>query len=136
MPRFKSAENIFGIHEYFESKWFETDELVLPPTQDWDYSRELQISDVDIWEVLYEKTGGYGVFASWCPYAEFYLIRLGWENEKKGNGWETYYGPGAQQIVFKRAQELGIQLFPQQVWIDPKDMWLYQLPEIKKIISI
>lgn len=122
--RFKSTHNIFkDFGEVFESKWMDSNKIETPPNPEWDYSRELTIEDVDIWEVIYEQGGGVGVYAAWCPYAEFYLIRTGWWNVP--NDIETYYGSGAQQMVQKRMKELNIPFFTNKIWVEPEDMWLY-----------
>lgn len=126
MPRFKSTQNIFtDFLEVFDENWMNYSTLQLPPKIDWDYSRPLQIEDIDIWEVIYEQGGGVGVYAAWSPYAEFYMIRMGWYLESKGYGSETYYGPGAVEKVIARCQELNIPLPINKIWVEPEDMWLY-----------
>ena len=125
--RFKTTHNIFkDFGEYFDPNWMDSDKVILPPKRDWDYARELQIEDVDIWEVVAEYSGGWGVYAAWSPYAEFYMVRTGWENELKGKGLETYYGAGAQRQVQERMKELGMHFVLQEHWVEPEDMWLYQ----------
>ena len=125
--RFKSTQNIFkDFGEVFETKWMDSNKVETPPKWDWDYSRELKIEDVDIWEVIYEQGGAVGVYAAWCPYAEFYLVRVGWQKEAQGWGAETYYGPGAQQRVQARMKELGIPFFTNKIWVEPEDMYLYE----------
>ena len=122
--RFKSTQNIFkDFGEVFESKWMDSNKVETPPSPKWDYSRELQIEDVDIWEVIYEQGGGVGVYAAWCPSAEFYLVRTGWWNVP--NNIETYYGSGANSKVQARMKELGIPFVTHTVWVEPEDMWLY-----------
>ena len=122
---FKSTNNIFkDFGEVFESKWMDSNKVETPPNPKWDYSRELKVEDVDIWEVIHEAGGGIGVYASWCPYAEFYLIRTGWWNAP--NDVETYYGKGSQKIVKKRMKEIGIPFSTQEHWVEPEDMWIYQ----------
>ena len=60
--RWKSTANIFlDFGEVFESKWMDSNKIETPPHPEWDYSSELQIDDVDIWEVIYEQGGGGGV---------------------------------------------------------------------------
>ena len=123
--RFKSTQNIFkDFGEVFDPNWMDSDKVIYPPKYDWDYQRELQIEDVDIWEVIYEQSGGVGVYVAWCPYAEFYLIRTGWCNVP--NDIETYYGPGSQKAVQRRMNELKIPYNTNQVWVKPEDMYLYQ----------
>jgi hypothetical protein len=134
MATFKTTYNIFKKpweDELWDDNWMNSDRVILPPRYDWDYARSLQLEDVDVWEVLYERGGGTGVYAAWCPYAEFYLVRPGWYQELK-NGFELYYGPGAQEHVLRRAKELEIPLSLSKMWVEPEDMWLYQKPELKQ----
>ena len=132
MPFFKTTKNILVDHgEYFDPNWMDSDKLILPPTKKWDYERELQIEDIDIWEILYEASGGLGVYAAWTPHAEFYMLTTGWLPLKEGQivndrMIETYYGHGAQQKVMKRAKELNMPLNMYKSWVDPQDMWLYE----------
>lgn len=119
MPIFRSTQNIFkDFGEVFEDKWFDTEKLVLPHTKEWDYSRELSIEDIDIWEVLYESKN-YGVYASWSPFAEFYMITNYLDMI------ETFYGEKASKKVKNRAKDFGITLYEKQIWVDDEDMWLY-----------
>ena len=123
---FRSTANIFkDFNEVFEDKWAQSNIVMTPPTKPWDYSRELQIKDVDIWEVIYEQGGGCGIYASWSPYAEFYLVGRGWEREVLGFGLETYYGAGAQKQVQKVIKEMGLPIAAKKMWVEPEDMWLY-----------
>jgi hypothetical protein len=125
MPIFKSTQNIFTDNgEVFDPNWMDSDKLILPPKEPWDYKREMNIEDVDVWELVYEQGGGVGVYAAWHPYAEFYLIRTGWWNAP--DNIETYYGAGAQKLVQKRMKELGMRFNLHQHWVEPEDMWLYQ----------
>jgi hypothetical protein len=121
--RFRTNKNIFVDYgEYFEPHWTDSNKVEVPPNPKWDYSRELGIEDVDIWEVIWEAGGGNGVYAAWCPYAEFYMVLI------RGNA-EYYYGPLAEKKVQKRMKELNIQVFTRPKWVDPEDMWLYTKPE-------
>ena len=148
MPFFKSTHNILlqvDQDEVFDINWMDSDKLILPPKKDWDYGRELQIEDVSIWEVLYESSGGIGVYASWDPYAEFYLITYGFNSSNplrviNNIGYsskliDTYYGQGAQEQVQNKMKELGIPFRLNELWVEPEDMWLYTKKEDLKIIS-
>jgi hypothetical protein len=127
MPRFKSTQNIFkDFNEVFDPNWMDSSKLILPPKKEWDYSRELKIEDIDIWEVVLEHGGSFGLYAAWEPFAEFYMLRPGWNLELQGHGVETYYGSGAQKKVLKRLKEFGIDLPTFETWVEPEDMWLYQ----------
>ena len=146
MPFFKTTYSILtkqDDHEVFDPNWFDSDTVVLPPKTKWSYDREMQIEDVDIWEILHESNAGRGIYAAYSPYAEFYLVTIGndYRNPQKiingfnylGREWEVYYGPGAQQQVFQRAKELDIPLAVNKTWVDPDDMWLHQPQDNSKI---
>lgn len=127
MPFFKSSYNIFqkpDEDEVFNENWSDSDKLILPPRYDWDYKRELQIEDVDIWEQIYYQGGGLGLYAAWCPYAEFYMITHHLFKIKT-NAVETFYGPGAESRAYKRGIELGMPLVLRKKWVEPEEMWLY-----------
>ena len=122
MPFFKTTKNILvDSGEYFESAWMASETLILPPKKDWDYAREMQIEDVDLWEVVYEDK--VGVYASWSPYAEFYMIRYGWKDQSPKI--ETYYGLGAMDKVIAIAKANGTALPLHQHWVEDEQMWLY-----------
>lgn len=147
MPQFKTTYNILTKQdedEVFDSAWFESDKQVYPPKRNWDYSRDLQIEDVDIWEVITEASGGLGVYASWSPYAEFYLITTGLDykngaktiadREYYGRTFETFYGPNAAKQAYNAARQIGLNLQTFEYWVEPNEMWLHQDPEPNKII--
>lgn len=144
MPLFKSTYNILKSpeeDEVFDPNWMDSDKIVLPPKRDWDYKRELVIEDVDIWEVLYEESNGIGIYVSWSPYAEFYLITTGWKPQipqQRINDrlWETYYGFDAQQKVYYRAKDLGVSLPVFKVWVEDDDVRLQPQNNKKKFILI
>jgi len=121
MPLFRTTENILkdkSASDYFDPNWMDAGGLALPPNPKWDYSRELQIEDIDLWEVIMES-GPYGVYAAWCPYAEFYLILL-------PSGIETFYGVGAEKRVRRCLEANGIQYGLNSIWVDQEDMYLYK----------
>lgn len=106
MPIFKSTKNIFTDHqEHFNSNWMDSDTIVLPETRLWDNSRELKIEDVELWEVIADFSGG-GVYASWTPYAPFYLCVL----PKAHGGVKTWYGKEAEKDVKQYMKEKHIPI--------------------------
>lgn len=108
MPRFKSTQNILKDNlEIYDYNWFDKPFLELPPNPKWDNSRPLQVEDVDIWEVISEHGGVSGVYAAWCPYADFYMIVI------KGIIDSTYYGKDSDIYAAKRLDELNIS-YPQK----------------------
>lgn len=126
MPQFKTTKNIFKIKnedEVFEDFWMNNNTVYTPPTKKWDYSRELQIEDVSIWEVFIENGGGFGVYAAWEPYAEFYMITPG--VNQIGKDIETFYGRFAQKNLLKRLNEYGVKIPINKIWVENEDMWLY-----------
>lgn len=150
MPFFKSTYNILvkpDEDEIYDANWFDKPFLTLPPKVEWSYEREMQIEDVDIWEVIVQHGGGLGIYAAWSPYAEFYLVTTGTDlrisktmylhgvpRNYNGLNWETYYGPEAQQHVRKRAKDLGLIVPNNKVWVDEEDMWKYTEPVKKTLI--
>jgi hypothetical protein len=133
MPIFKSTYNILtrpDEDELFNPNWMNSDKLLLPPKKDWDYSRDLTIEDVNIWEVIYQQGGGKGLYASWDPYAEFYMITF---DNWVGTGFsiETFYGSNAGMNAFKRSKELGFNISLNKVWVEPDQMWLHSLQNEK-----
>jgi hypothetical protein len=127
LPFFKTTKNILSTpweDELWNDNWMDSDKLLLPPKIEWDYSRELKIEDVDIWEVIYQQGGGTGVYAAWSPYAEFYMITLPNLNVFPDRI-ETYYGPDASEKVIKRCKELKIPVSVNKHWVDPEDLWKY-----------
>lgn len=129
MPFYKTTFNIISEpwrDELFDENLFNgSPSIYIPPNSKWDYKRKLNIEDVEIWEVIYEESGGIGVYASHEPYAEFYMVRVGWDKENSGYGIETYYGPGAMKIVMNRMKEMNIPFATHKMWVEPEDMYLY-----------
>jgi len=141
VPFFKSTYNILAAtdqDELFNPNSMDSNSIFLPPGKDWDYSRELQIEDINIWEVIYEAGGGIGVYAAWDPYAEFYLVTTG-PNLKyqkqvvNSNGavnytdkfFETYYGKGAQKQVQSKMKELNIPFVTNEIYVENEYVWLF-----------
>lgn len=134
MPVFRSNQDIFktGTTEVVESSWFNGNKIQLPKTGKWDYKRELQVDDVDVWEAIYEDSWGLGIYASYVPYAEFYMIK---HVDHAGiNVLDTFYGAGSQNDIMKFMVENNIPFSTHDVWVDDEDLWLYNPPEDKKTI--
>jgi hypothetical protein len=100
MPRFKTTLDIFKTgEEFFDPNWDDKPFLELPPSPAWDDSRELQIEDVDIWEVIFESGGGIGLYAAWCPYFKFFMFI----NKDQV---DTFYGSSGEKRLEARLAEL------------------------------
>lgn len=123
MPFFKTTYNILikpDEDELFDPNWMDSDTIFLPPKTNWDYARELKIEDVSIWEQIYASPGYFELYASWDPYAEFYMII--WPRKKI----QTFYGQGALEQVKKLVLENNIPVSFHPTWVEPEDMWLYE----------
>jgi hypothetical protein len=127
MPFFKTTYNILTNSEedeLFNENWMDSNTLTLPPKINWDYKREMILEDVDIWEVIYQQSGGLGLYAAWSPYAEFYMITQDLF-KIKNNSLEFFYGKKASEKAYKRAVQLGIPVHINKVWVEDDDLWLY-----------
>jgi len=137
MPTFRTTHGIFKEpwkDELFDINLMDSDTLKLLPRKNWDYKREMKIEDVDIWEEIHLQSGGTGLYAAWLPYAEFYMIIKNIYWSRDGLDVETFYGPSAGQKAYRRALELGMPIFLNDMWVEEEDMWLYTEQENKKII--
>ena len=127
MPFFKTTYNIFKDYgQIFNPNWMDSDKVILPPYTLWNYDRPMTIDDVDIWELIYEAGGGRGLYASWSPYAEFYMLKHAWADTENDSKLEFFYGAGAAKAAYKRAKELGMPISVNKIWVDDEDMWLYK----------
>jgi hypothetical protein len=136
MPFFKTTYNILKTpweDEAFDVNWMDSNKIVLPPNKPWDYARELKLEDVSLWEQIYYQGGGLGLYASWDPYAEFYMITSkGIPDSVTGINLniETFYGEDAGKKAYKKAISLGMPIQVREKWVDPEDMWLYPTTKI------
>lgn len=75
MARFKSTHNIFvDAGEVFDENMIDNPLLCFPNNSPWKGNRPLQIEDVDVWEVIVEHGGPFGIYAAWQPYGELYIV--------------------------------------------------------------
>ena len=129
MPFFKTTYNIFTKpweDEAFDKNWMDSNKIVLPPKTDWDYARDIKIEDVLLWEVIYQASGGIGVYAAWDPYAEFYMITDRFCTTSNDSSITTYYGSGATKKVIQKMRQMQIPFNVNEIWVDPEKMWLYE----------
>jgi hypothetical protein len=127
MPIFRSTKNILknvNEDEIFNPNWMDSNTLILPPRTFWDYSRELKIEDIDIWEVISEGYNNCSVYASWSPYAEFYMIVIG--PNPQSALIETFYAKNANKKLIKKMKKLGLPINLNKIWVDNDKMWLYE----------
>lgn len=136
MPQFKTTYNIltkYDEDELFNENWMDSDKLILPLNTRWDYKKEMQIEDVNIWEVIYQGSNGLGVYAAYDPYAEFYMITTGLSKYSRifngfnysGREIETFYGKNAESRAVLKMKELNIPISLQPRWVDNEEMYLF-----------
>jgi hypothetical protein len=83
MPRWKTTQNLLNVKndgEHFDENWMNYDNIAqyIPPNPEWKSERPIKFEDVDLWEVILEESGPLGVYAAWCPYAEYYVVMKYW----------------------------------------------------------
>jgi hypothetical protein len=128
MPFFKTTHNLLNApweDEFYDPNWANSNALILPPKKEWDYKREIQIEDVDVWELIYFASGGTMLAAAWDPYAEFYIVTKDLYLNTQTSYMETFYGNTAGLRAYKKAIEFGMPVELNQVWVEPEDMWLH-----------
>lgn len=74
----------------------------------WLEARDMEINDVDLWEEIFYQSGAIGVYASWQPYEEFYIIVHNLHLHR--NFFEIFVGPTAADLVVERCKLFGITL--------------------------
>jgi hypothetical protein len=138
MALFRSTKDIYKTYgeEVYNPNYMDSDTIITPKKGKWDYKRELKIEDVEIWEVLHEDTSGFGIYAAYEPYAEFYMIRNVIDHRIGTSVYDTYYGAGAQDKILKFMLKNNIHVTLNKIWIESDEVWLYQPPDDKKIILI
>jgi hypothetical protein len=98
---------------------------LLPKRTEWNYSKELTIDDVKTWEEIYYQEGTIGIYASWDPYAEFYIVVYNLFTAGP-NGIKIFQGQCAYKEVIHYAEKFGISLKLDKIWIDAENEWVYK----------
>jgi hypothetical protein len=88
-----------------------------PPRKDWNHEQVMSISDVELWEEIYQEPGNIGIYAAWSPYAECYMIVYNFFSNSK-EGTELFYGKTAAREVYKKCKTLGVDLSVNKIWVD------------------
>jgi hypothetical protein len=90
---------------------------VCPPSRPWKENRSIELDDVNLWEQIYYEPGIIGVYASWDPKEEFYLVTYNFflgEN----TGYKLLRGNSSVDDIVKELQNLGIDIPVNQIKID------------------
>lgn len=97
---------------------------ITPEKIEWHGIRDMVLEDVEVWEQIYYQGGNIGIYASWKPYGELYMITynlyVGTEVE-----YELFYGPDAASQIKDVAKQLGIDLEVKKMWVDELNKWMY-----------
>lgn len=96
-----------------------------PPREYCTTWRDLDLKDINLWEMIYHVPGGISVYAAWDPYIEFYiLVHDLFKNVPAGI--EKFYGIDAERKLVDKLQKLGVDLPKNKVWINPDFSWMYE----------
>jgi len=106
-------------HEILTMPWKESTTTMpagskIPPA--WPNDQAPQIADIHFWEELYYEPGNIGVYVSWSPFVEFYMIAYNLFANQNG-GIETFYGPTAATEVSEKLSKLRINLPTNKIWV-------------------
>jgi len=94
------------------------------PLPQWDYTNPIKFNDVLLWEEIFYQPGHIGVYTSYQPYAEFYIIVYDLFKTNI-NTIETFFGKSASDRAASRAKELGVDLEKKALFVDPLNVWMY-----------
>jgi hypothetical protein len=117
--------NFITTEQIFEKAW-STDYTVgeFEPSPQWHYVRPITLDEITLWEEIFYQPGHIGIYGSYQPYAEFYIIVYDLFKSNR-NTIETFYGKNASEDVRVRATELGVNLKNNPLYVDPLNVWMY-----------
>jgi hypothetical protein len=90
---------------------------VTPSSVPLDSSKELELADVKLWELIYYKGAHIGIWAAWNPRVEFYMVTYNMFLDIP-QGTQIFSGPDAKRQIWKLAKELNVTLPINKVWVD------------------
>ena len=88
---------------------------MVPPKTSWTSNNRPDIDDVKLWQQIYYEPGVVGVYASWDPYVDLYMITYNLFMDKD-LGVKSFYGPEAEEQVKQELKKLDINLPEYTVW--------------------
>jgi hypothetical protein len=117
MTKFRSTQQILSSIWKFEN----VDISINPNPNYWVEKRKMTIEDVKVWEELEFVPGCFGIYVSWDPYAEFYLITF---NQFLDNptGIRIFSGEHAAEEVKKFTKKLGCDLSLNKILINDQSL--------------
>lgn len=114
MPIFKTTNDILS------KPW--NDNLLnqiqeLPLKEEWIKPNLPIFEDIVTWEQIYYQPGNVGIYAAWSPYVELFIITHDWFLNQSA-GIEVFSGGDASENTKRRAQQLGITIPTNTVWVN------------------
>ena len=101
MSIFKTTEHIFNNPWESKIKSDPWSGSISPPPVLSDRQGDITIEDVNLWEQIYFEPGLVGLYVSWDPQREFYLLTYNMFLSKE-HGYEIFRGEqGVEQIINK-----------------------------------
>lgn len=120
MPNYATTEQIF------KTSWaVDYTPGEFEPLPQWHYVRPLKIEEVSLWEEIFYQPGHIGIYASYQPYAEMYIIVYDLFKHKQETT-EIFYGKDAATRVSNRAYELGVKLETNPLYVDSRNIWMFK----------
>jgi len=74
---------------------------------EWNYSNNVSLKDIQLWEQLYHEPGVLGLYAAWTPYIECYLL-IQYPFVHSTKGVKLFYGSNACYEVANIMQKLDV----------------------------
>jgi hypothetical protein len=104
--------------QILSSSWNENKNQVYPvrtPAR-WLEKTAIGLDDIKLWEQLFYQPGLVGVYVSWEPYEEFYIIVHLLHLDKLFI--ETFYGSDAVDCVLDRCKDFNIILPSNEIFVE------------------
>jgi hypothetical protein len=113
MTKFRTTEQILSSTWKFENVNF----VVNPNPEYWTKENAMTIEDVNTWEEIEFVPGCFGIYVSWDPYAEFYLVTFN-QFLNESQGLKVFSGKDASSAVINFAKKLGCDLKSNKILIN------------------
>jgi len=113
MTKFRSTQQILSSVWKFENADF----TINPNPSYWIEKRNMTIDDVKVWEELEFVPGCFGIYVSWDPYAEFYLVVFN-QFLDEPSGIKIFAGDHSAEEVKIFAKKLGCDLSVNKISIN------------------
>ena len=97
--------------EILNNAWGEISSEDVPQRRtpfNWMKDTKFKIEDIDSWEEIYYRPGVIGVYVSWNPYEEFYIITHNLHLDKSFI--EIFQGPDAVDDIIQRCKSFGVNI--------------------------